>query len=175
MNAQELSQIYAYAVFSHALEDWLTVLGDVQNSLTDNSELLEKLKNTSLTFSKRRTAIDDVIPQNCSQPIRNFLYVLVREGNIGLLGEITTNLDRKTTGESQVQTAYVTTAVELSSNDKEKFRQKLSTQYGNNLDFTFRIDSTIIGGAIFQIGDKLIDGSLETRLNAMSNALGVKA
>ncbi|MDM8519527.1 ATP synthase F1 subunit delta [Anaerolineales bacterium HSG6] len=175
MNVQELSRKYAYAVFSHALEDWLTVLGAVQSSLSSNSGLSEKLQNASLTFSEKQAAIDEVIPQDCSQPTRNFLYMLVREGDVGLLNEITSDLDRMSTGGTQVQVAYVTTAVELSDNDKDKFRQKLSSQYGDNLDFVFRIDTTILGGAIIQIGDKLIDGSVATRLNTMSNALGVKA
>ena len=50
----------------------------------------------------------------------------------------------------------------------------LRDQYGENLEFVFNVDSTILGGAVVQIGDKVIDGSISTRLESMGNILGVK-
>ena len=73
-----------------------------------------------------------------------------------------------------VQVARVTTAFSLSDDDKEQFRQKLRDKYGENLEFVFNVDSALIGGAIVQVGDKVIDGSVSTRIEAMSNRLGVK-
>jgi F-type H+-transporting ATPase subunit delta len=73
-----------------------------------------------------------------------------------------------------VQTARVTTAIALSDSEKEEFRQKLRRQYGDNLDFVFSVNPTIIGGVIVQVGDKVMDGSVSARLQAMGNALGVK-
>jgi F-type H+-transporting ATPase subunit delta len=73
-----------------------------------------------------------------------------------------------------VQVARVTTALELPDSDKEQFRQELRQKYGEELEFAFYTDPTIIGGAIVQIGDKVIDGSVATRLKSMGNLLGVK-
>ena len=84
------------------------------------------------------------------------------------------DLEHMAQGGPQVQVAHVTTAVALSDSEKEKFRKKLRSQYGDNLEFVFRVDQSILGGAIVQVGDKVIDGSVATRLEAMSNALGVK-
>ena len=73
-----------------------------------------------------------------------------------------------------MQVARVTTAAALSDNEKEQFRQKLRAKYGESLEFVFNVDAAIIGGAIVQVGDKVIDGSLATRLESMSNLLGIK-
>lgn len=175
MKAQELSRKYATAVFSLALESWLNPLNVVHTELANNSSLVASLQDKDRSFGERQTTLDKVIPGDSSQQVRNFLYSLLKEGDIGVLGEIMAELERMVRGGPLVQVARVTTALPLSENEKDEFRQKLTAQYGENLEFDFAIDQAILGGAIVQVGDKVIDGSVATRLAAMSNALGVKS
>jgi F-type H+-transporting ATPase subunit delta len=174
VKAQELSRKYATAVFSQALEKWLTALRAVRNELADDTALVGKLTDSGRAFSARQKDLDKIVPSDSDQYVRNFLYTMLKDGNIGLLGEVITELDRMTRGGPQVQVAQVTTALELSNQEKEQFRQKLRSKYGQDLEFAFSVDRAIIGGAIVQIGDKVIDGSVATRLGSMSNLLGVK-
>ncbi len=174
MKAQELSRKYATAVFSQALEKWLTVLRTVQDKLAGAADLASTLQDASSSFADRQKALDGIIPADSDQHIRNFLYTMLKDGDIGLLGEVVGELDRMTRGGPQVQVARVTTALALSDDDKEQFRQRLREKYGEGLEFDFEVDSALIGGAIVQIGDKVIDGSVASRLESMSNVLGVK-
>ena len=91
-----------------------------------------------------------------------------------MLGDVLAELDRMTRGGPQVQVAIVTTALPLSDGEKDQLRQSLRKKYGEGLEFTFKVDSSIVGGVIVQVGDKIIDGSVQTRLQSMSNLLGVK-
>jgi F-type H+-transporting ATPase subunit delta len=50
---------------------------------------------------------------------------------------------------------------------------RLETQYGADLDVRYKVDPTILGGLIVRVGDKLIDGSVASRLAAMKQVLGV--
>ncbi len=174
MKAQELSRKYATAVFSQALEKWLTVLRAVQDKLAGDADLASTLQDAGSSFADRQKALDGIIPADSDQHIRNFLYTMLKDGDIGLLGEVVGELDRMTRGGPQVQVARVTTALALSDDDKEQFRQRLREKYGEGLEFDFEVDSALIGGAIVQIGDKVIDGSVASRLESMSNVLGVK-
>lgn len=175
MKAQELSQKYATAVFSLALEKWVNTLNAVQDRLANNQALTQGLENSDRSFAERQKDLDGMIPSGTDQTIRNFLYTLLENGDIGLLGQTLTTLEQLSRSGPQVQVAHITTAIELSDDDKEKFRQKLRTQYGDNLELAFKVDPSILGGAIVQIGDKVIDGSVATRLESLSNALGVKS
>ena len=174
MKAQELSRKYATAVFSQALEKWLTALRAVQDKLAGDADLAGQLQEAGSSFADRQKVLDGMIPADSDQHIRNFLYIMLKDGDIGLLGEVVGELDRMTRGGPQVQVARVTTALALSDDDKEQFRQKLREKYGEDLEFDFEVDSALIGGAIVQIGDKVIDGSVASRLESMSNLLGVK-
>jgi F-type H+-transporting ATPase subunit delta len=175
VKAQELSRKYATAVFSLALESWLNPLNTVQTELANNSALAASLQDKDRSFTERQQALDKLIPGGSSQQLRNFLYTLLKDGDIGLLGEVLAELERMVKGGPLVQVARVTTALPLSDQEKDEIRQKLAAQYGESLEFDFNVDPTILGGAIVQIGDKVIDGSVATRLAAMSNALGVKS
>ncbi len=175
MNAQELSHQYATAVFSLALDSWLTPLTAVENELANNATLAATLQDKDRSFSERQQALDKLIPGDSSQQVRNFLYTLLRDGDIGLLSGVMGELNRMVRGGPLVQMARVTTALALSDKEKEAFRQKLSAQYGESLEFEFNVDPVILGGAIVQVGDKVIDGSVATRLASMSNVLGVKS
>lgn len=174
MEAQALSRKYALAVFSQALEKWLTALDAVQDRLADDQALVETLQDSRLSFAERQKTLDAIIPGDSDQYIRNFLYTMLREGYIGALGEVTAELQRMTRGGPNVEVARITTAIELTNDDKQQFRQKLQAKYGQNLEFVFAVDPTVLGGAIIQIGDKVIDGSIAHRLEAMGQALGVK-
>jgi F-type H+-transporting ATPase subunit delta len=174
VKAQELSRKYATAVLSLALEKWLTALNAVRDRLTDSPKLAESLQDTGRSFSRRQKELAEIIPANSDQEVRNFLYTLLKNDDIGLLGEVLADLGRMSRGGPHVQVARITTAIALSDSDQEKFRQKLRAKYGDNLEFAFHVDPTIVGGAIVQVGDQVIDGSVATRLEAMSNVLGVK-
>jgi F-type H+-transporting ATPase subunit delta len=174
VKAQELSRKYATAVFGLALEHWLNTLNTVQDKLAESPDSVARLQDEDRSFSEKQKELDQLIPKDSDQRVRNFLYTLLKNGDLGLLNQVLVDLEHMMEGGPQVQVAQVTTAIALTDNEKEKFRQKLRSQYGDNLEFVFRVDQSILGGAIVQVGDKVIDGSVATRLEAMSNALGVK-
>lgn len=175
MKAQALSRKYATAVLGLALESWLNPLNAVQAELANNPTLATMLQDKDRSFSERQNALNKIIPGDSGQQFRNFLYTLLRDGDISLLGEVMGELEHMVRGGPQVEVARVTTALPLSENEKVQFRQTVAAQYGEALEFDFNVDPTILGGAVVQVGDKVIDGSVATRLAAMSNALGVKS
>jgi F-type H+-transporting ATPase subunit delta len=174
VKAQELSKKYATAIFSLALEQWLAALSTVQEKLANDTDLTAKLGNSGLSFAERQEALDKIIPSDSDQSIRNFLYTLLKNGDTALLGDVLVDLGQMSKGGALTEIAEVTTAVTLSTEEKENFRQKLQARYGATLEVVFNVNPAILGGAIVQVGDKLIDGSVQTRLEAMKNTLGVK-
>jgi F-type H+-transporting ATPase subunit delta len=174
VKAQELSRKYATAVFSLALETWIATLNTVQDKLAHNAELAAGLQDQKRSFAERQKELDGIIPAKTDQSIRNFLYTLLKEGQMELLAGTLAEIGRMVQGGTQVQVAYVTTSVALSESDQDQFRKKLRAQYGEALEFEFKVDPAIIGGAVVQVGDQVIDGSVATRLDAMRNTLGVK-
>jgi F-type H+-transporting ATPase subunit delta len=71
---------------------------------------------------------------------------------------------------SQAIDASVTSAIELSDEQKERISRELQQRYGK-VHVTYQVDPTLIGGLIIRVGDQVLDNSLRTRLSAIQRIL----
>ena len=68
--------------------------------------------------------------------------------------------------------AAVVTAVPLDKAQRDQVAAGLAKLVGRNeVDITESVDPSIIGGVVARVGDRLIDGSTRTQLQAMRNSL----
>ena len=58
-------------------------------------------------------------------------------------------------------------AVSMNPSQTSKIGQLLSDRIGNPVELTAQINPAIIGGFLAKIGDKVIDGSIKTKLSEM--------
>lgn len=158
---------FARAIFELALEPWLSALDTMRDTLVANHDLGPRLDDKALPFDERKKLLDEILPANTTETIRNFFYTLVKDGNMHLLDDIKSHLLALMTQAAHIRETIVTTAVALSDDEKQAFREKLMAKYGDNLDVRFKVDPKIIGGVIVQVGDKILDGSVAAKLNAV--------
>lgn len=67
--------------------------------------------------------------------------------------------------------AIVTSAIELTSAEKTAVEQKLRAKFNASLTFDYQVNVALLGGVLVKVGDKIIDGSLASKLNAMRETL----
>jgi len=67
--------------------------------------------------------------------------------------------------------ALVTTAVPLSDSQKERLTGALGRLYGRQVHLNIDVDPKVGGGVRVQIGDEIIDGTVESRLEGARQAL----
>lgn len=74
--------------------------------------------------------------------------------------------------EKKIGSARVVTAIELSGEQKEKVEQKLleTTSY-EKFEMNYEVDSSLIGGMVIRIGDRIVDSSIRTKLYELSKNL----
>lgn len=69
-------------------------------------------------------------------------------------------------------TAHVTVAEKLSDTHLDALKSALkSVTSGKDIDLDVRIDPAIIGGLIVQVGSRMVDSSLRTKLNSIKLAM----
>ncbi len=162
---------FARAVFELALEPWLAGMDAVYEKLVANPNLGPQLDDKALPFAERQKQIDALLPDGAPQNVRNFFYTLVKEGKVHMLSDIRSSVLSLMTQAAKVEETVVTTAVPLTDDEKAAFEAKLRAKYGDNLDIHFKVDPKIVGGVVVQIGDKILDGSLAAKINAVENTL----
>jgi len=168
---EELARTYAQAAYEHTTEGWLSTLNAVRDRLAADSTLMADLNNTDLSFVERQGRLDALLPPDARTDVKNFLYVLLRDGHLGTIDDVIRNLTRLATRGPEAQLAYITSAVSLTPEEVQAFRQRIHDRFGSDVDLDFRVDSSVLGGIIIQVGDKIIDGSVAGKLNALHDQL----
>ena len=177
---ENLSQQYARAAYQHTTEGWVDELRQVWDRLATAPELLRGLDDSDRPFVQRQAQLDGILPTDVRPDVRNFLYVLIKDAHVGVLEDVIADLTRFATQGPSTQVARVISAVALTTDEQAAFRQRIASAYGplagtgdyrDRVDVEFRVDATILGGAIVQVGDKIIDGSIVGKLNALHDRL----
>ncbi|MES4787715.1 MAG: F0F1 ATP synthase subunit delta, partial [Nitrospiraceae bacterium] len=59
----------------------------------------------------------------------------------------------------------------LTDDEQRALESKLRAKFGRDLTFEYRVEPSLLGGVVAKVGDKIIDGSLAAKLNAMQEML----
>ena len=68
-------------------------------------------------------------------------------------------------------TAEVTTATELTQEQRERLARTLSEKVGREVSLSETVDPAILGGLIVKVGSRMIDTSIRSKLNALQNTM----
>jgi len=68
-------------------------------------------------------------------------------------------------------TAEVTSAHPLDDKQIEALKAQLKKRVGSDVSVSTAVDSSILGGLVVKIGSQMIDSSIKTRLNTLSQAM----
>ena len=70
-----------------------------------------------------------------------------------------------------VSSAKVTSAVELTAEEKQKLMKKLESLCNGRVNAEYVIDTSLIGGLVVEIDGKIFDGSLRHRLRKVKDVM----
>ena len=88
-----------------------------------------------------------------------------------LLAEIAGLFEELRAEDERVVRAKITSAEALPSAELDTVRAALKRRYGREVELETAIDAALIGGAVIDVGDVVIDGSLRAKLARLQSAL----
>jgi len=166
---------YADAVFGIAHDTashdrWLSDLDDIA-ALFSEPTVSAFLVSTRVPQEEKERVLDSALP-DVQRTAGNFAKLLVRKRRVNLAPQIIEAFRERLNDVRGIAEATVTTAVPL-SDDARAAVEDAVRRYTNaeTVSLSETVDSQIIGGAIVKIGDRIIDGSVRTRLSSMRRSL----
>lgn len=101
----------------------------------------------------------------------NFIKLLLEYERVPALPEMAELFEQMKAAIENTVDVTVTTATALSDVQKQALVAALKKRLGREVRLGVEVDETLIGGAVIRAGDIVIDGSLRSRLDRLSNAL----
>jgi F-type H+-transporting ATPase subunit delta len=103
--------------------------------------------------------------------VHNFLLLLVDKRREAALPAIIAEYRNLANEARNIAEAEVITAMPLTDAEHKALAVKLSAVTGKNMVLKTQLDTSILGGVIVKIGDKLIDGSVARQLRMLKATL----
>lgn len=170
--ALTLARPYARAAFSvareaGALPAWSAALGFAARVAAE-PQAAALLGNPKLT---RADVVALLSPDGAQDAFRNLLGLLFDNRRLALLPEIAGLFDELRFEAERVVRAKVTSAAPLADGELEKIKAALRKRFGRDVEVEAAIDASLIGGALIDAGDVVIDGSIKGKLERLQSAL----
>jgi F-type H+-transporting ATPase subunit delta len=177
----EILERYAQALLSLAqdgnvVEQVGNDMSSIQSALKESPDLQEFLATPLVKLDDKKAVMNRILGDSVHPYTRNFIQVLVDRRRIMFLGGICKEFQALLRKLNQTVLAEVTSARELSDDQKNMLREKVLAMTGaRQVDLETRIDPELIGGVIIRVGSQVIDASLRGQLRRISLRLNTVA
>ena len=172
--SEAIARRYAQAYFDLAeaaggIDTWGRELSRVAEALSD-PDVARALDNPRLR-SAQRAQLAAALLEGSRKEAGNLVRLMLERGRIAVLPAVVTHYQRLADRASGVTRAEVISAVAVDEATATRIRQTLSDRIGGAVETTVSQDPDILGGLVIRIGDRVIDGSVRTRLQQLRTAL----
>ena len=124
----------------------------------------------ALSMARRLELAKRLAPELKPQS-ENLLRLLVEHQRTTEMQAIRRDFERMADEASGLVDVTLTSAVELAEADRRRYERELAERLGRQVRIHYRRDPELIGGALIQIGDRVVDGSVRSQLQRLRQAL----
>ncbi len=175
--AKQVRTVYGSALFDAAREvGRLTTVREqaevIVLALEENPEFLQILNHPEIQMSEKMDLVNAVFSGSADTLIMGTITALLEKGHGREIGYVLESFVSQALEEERIGVAQVTSAVELTEDQKDRIRTKLldTTDY-EAMRVRYEVDPKLIGGLIIRLGDRVVDSSLSSKLAKMQRDL----
>jgi F-type H+-transporting ATPase subunit delta len=176
---EALARVYADSLFGVARERG--TLDVVQEQLGQFADALAGNREMELFFfspyfsSKEKLEGLSLAVSDCDPDLFNFFELLIEKHRMPAIFRIRSRFDELWKGENERIEVTVTSAVELDPSVAEQVGAEVERQTGKAVDLTSRVDDSIIGGLVLQVGNMVLDASIKNSLEKLRRSVAQAA
>jgi len=169
-----LARPYARAAFEtarseSALQSWSGKLGFAAQAVSDT--------RVGALIGNPRLSSDELVglllppDETADSGFARYLNLLAANRRLALLPDIAALFEGFKRESEHVLKVTLRSAAQISGEQATAIKLALSKRFGRDIDLEQRVDPSMIGGAVIDAGDVVIDGSVRGRLARLESAL----
>jgi F-type H+-transporting ATPase subunit delta len=165
---------YAKAAFEYALEksavdQWQEMLEFL--ALVAQNDQVKQVLLSNLSAQKKAELLNGIGAEQLDEKGQNLVKVLAENQRLDALPEVAAIFaDFKAEYDKEID-VDVTAAIELDKKQQTSLTKALEKRLERKVKLNCKVDASVVAGLIIQAGDVIIDGSINTKLNRLADAL----
>ena len=175
--AKLVSKTYGDALFDLAVEEHKeqTLYDEVLELiaiLKENTEFDTFMNHPKIPLDEKKKVLDNVFEGKLSKELMGFLTIILMKERYREVLSILTYFVERMKLQMNIGTAYITTAIPMKEEDKKMIAERLQkTTTFKTLETHFMVDESLIAGMLIQIGDRVVDSSVRTKLEKLEREM----
>ena len=154
------------AVERNSLEETLSDIQLLNSICTQSHDFTMMLRSPVIPAQKKLSVINSVVGGNMKDLTKAFINLLVTKGREMNLPEIAGAFITQYKEMKNIRTVRVTTAVPMTDSIRNTIVQKIAGFMPTaTIEMETKVNEDLIGGFVLEVGDKLFDASVKTKLN----------
>ena len=143
----------------------------IGQAIAGTPQLQAFLDSPSIKDQERADVLERTLLPGASPLVGSFIRLLISKGQVGELAAVSAAVERLLDVRQGKVDVDVTVARELSPQQLEDVRHRVSTAIQKQAIVKQHVDASILGGIIVRFGDKLVDGSVRSQLKAIEDKM----
>jgi F-type H+-transporting ATPase subunit delta len=161
---------FEVAVRDDAVEAWRNEL-DTAAAIVEDDRVGRALANPSVPLETRIAAADTTFGRLVGPKVMNLIGLMLRRGRIEELPRLAAEFRRLDDLRRGVTRATATSATALTPDEVSALTERLEGSVDGKVELDTNVDPSLLGGLVVRLGDRLIDGSVRSRLERLRNQL----
>ncbi len=150
----------------------LEELRGIEALLEESDPLRRVLENPSIPGDRKRAVLDAFAGRlGTSRHVRNFVAVLTDNRRLPLFTEILKHLEQELNDRQGFAEAQVSSARQLSKPERQMLETEIARITGKKVRARYDQDTSLLGGAVVQVGSTIYDGSVKGQLEKIREQL----
>ena len=170
---EHAKQIFKTALENNELNTWQADLRNLAN-LTHDRTLVTSLENPDKAIDEKAKLLAERLGEAKPDAMK-LVSELINKGKIDTLEDISFEYQRLLDthrGIEGTEIAEITTAISLDDEYILDISKRLTEMIGKPVVVNTKINPSLVGGIIIKIGDKVMDGSIKSKLAALKREIG---
>lgn len=174
--AKLVSRTYSEALFEVALEnDKLDVYSEeikfVADSFKEYPEFYEIYVTPKINKDERKETVSAVFGDKVSKEVLNFIKMLVDKKRGSFIFDISKDFGEMVNNHKGIQDGIVESVIPMTEDELQKLGNELQKLTGTKVNLTNVVNEKILGGILVRVGDRVIDGTVKSKLNNIKESL----
>lgn len=168
---EEIARVYSEALFEVAqdkgtLDTTHEQLGEFTDALDGDRDLQVFFFSPYFSSNEKRDGIGKVL-EGADPELVNFLELLAEKHRMPALFRIRRRFDELWAAAEDHLDVTVTSAIELDPSVVESIGKEIERKTGKTIELTSKVDDGIVGGLVLQVGNRVLDASIRSRLEKL--------